>query len=166
MSPRRESTTRRVNDPATSSSTSTHQRCLRHDDDFDCTHNAIPPKTKPIPIQVSKPIKSVPILPSPPIPFPEAEERGEGGKENIEKRFIPREMTLPSAHHSPNTVNRKASEFVIGTVRLSSAPNYQIRSSIPPPFSPKQIRLTVNSRTIGEKLTGFPHQQEEPDTAR
>lgn len=85
VSPRRESTTRRVNDLATSSSTSSHQRCLCHDDVFDCTHNAIPPKTKPIPIQVS------------------------------------REMTLPSAHHSPNTVNRKASEFVMGTVRLSSA---------------------------------------------
>ena len=33
---------------------------------------------------------------------------------------IPLEMTLPSAHHSPNTVNRKASEFVTGIVKLSS----------------------------------------------
>jgi hypothetical protein len=30
-------------------------------------------------------------------------------------------MTLPSAHHSPTTVNKKASEFVMGTVRLNSA---------------------------------------------
>jgi len=30
-------------------------------------------------------------------------------------------MTFFSAHHSPSTVNMKASEFVMGTVKLSSA---------------------------------------------
>lgn len=30
-------------------------------------------------------------------------------------------MTFFSAHHSPNTVNKNAREFVIGTVRLNSA---------------------------------------------
>jgi len=30
-------------------------------------------------------------------------------------------MSLPSAYHSPSTVNRNASEFVMGTVRESSA---------------------------------------------
>lgn len=30
-------------------------------------------------------------------------------------------MTLPSTHHSPTTVNRNASVFTIGTVRLNSA---------------------------------------------
>lgn len=29
-------------------------------------------------------------------------------------------MTFPSANHSPSTVNRNASEFTMGTVRLSS----------------------------------------------
>jgi hypothetical protein len=33
---------------------------------------------------------------------------------------VPLLMTFFSAHHSPNTVNKNASEFVIGTVRLSS----------------------------------------------
>lgn len=37
-----------------------------------------------------------------------------------EERDSPLEMTLPSAHHSPRTVNKNAKEFVIGTVRLSS----------------------------------------------
>lgn len=34
---------------------------------------------------------------------------------------LPLDMTLFSAHHSPSTVNRKAKELVIGTVRLSSS---------------------------------------------
>jgi hypothetical protein len=34
---------------------------------------------------------------------------------------LPLLITFFSAHHSPKTVNRNASEFVIGTVRLSSA---------------------------------------------
>jgi hypothetical protein len=34
---------------------------------------------------------------------------------------IPLEITFPSAHHSPSTVNKKASEFVMGTVNESSA---------------------------------------------
>jgi hypothetical protein len=34
---------------------------------------------------------------------------------------VPLLITFFSAHHSPNTVNKKANEFVIGTVRLSSA---------------------------------------------
>lgn len=75
---------------------------VRHAD-FDCTHSAIPPKTKAIPIQVSK---------SDQLSFPSTLDlRGD---------VIPREITLPSAHHSPKTVNKKASEFVIGTVRLNS----------------------------------------------
>jgi len=34
---------------------------------------------------------------------------------------VSRDITFPSAHHSPSTVNKKASEFVIGTVSESSA---------------------------------------------
>jgi hypothetical protein len=34
--------------------------------------------------------------------------------------FLPRDITFPSAHHSPTTVNRNASELVMGTVRLNS----------------------------------------------
>lgn len=34
---------------------------------------------------------------------------------------MPLDITFPSAHHSPKTVNKNAKEFVIGTVRLSSA---------------------------------------------
>lgn len=40
--------------------------------------------------------------------------------------YLPLEITLPSAYHSPSTVNMKAKEFVIGTVRLNSThPNDQ-----------------------------------------
>jgi hypothetical protein len=35
----------------------------------------------------------------------------------------PFDITFPSAHHSPSTVNKNAREFVIGTVRLSSTIN-------------------------------------------
>lgn len=33
---------------------------------------------------------------------------------------LPLEITFPSAHHSPNTVNKNAKEFVMGTVKLNS----------------------------------------------
>lgn len=39
---------------------------------------------------------------------------------NVMPTHVSRVITLPSAHHSPRTVNRKASEFVIGTVRDNS----------------------------------------------
>ena len=35
---------------------------------------------------------------------------------------VPLDITFPSAHHSPKTVNKNAREFVIGTVRLNSTP--------------------------------------------
>lgn len=39
---------------------------------------------------------------------------------------LPLAMTFPSAHHSPKTVNKNASELVIGTVRLNYAfPTYE-----------------------------------------
>jgi len=38
------------------------------------------------------------------------------------QRDVPLLITFFSAHHSPNTVNKNASEFVIGTVKLNSAP--------------------------------------------
>lgn len=41
-----------------------------------------------------------------------------GGRGDV--KDIPLDITFPSAHHSPNTVNRNAKEFVIGTVRLNS----------------------------------------------
>jgi hypothetical protein len=58
-----------------------------HNYDLLCTHNAMPPSTNAMPIQVS-------LL-----------------------------ITFFSAHHSPSTVNKNASEFVIGTVRLNSTHN-------------------------------------------
>ncbi len=39
----------------------------------------------------------------------------------MEAYNLPLEITFPSVHHSPKTVNRNASEFVMGTVRLNSA---------------------------------------------
>ena len=42
---------------------------------------------------------------------------------------IPLVITLPSTYHSPNTVNRKAKEFVMGTVKLSSTSWSAIYSS-------------------------------------
>lgn len=44
-----------------------------------------------------------------------------GGGQDGNSKEVPLDMTLPSAHHSPRTVKRNAREFVIGTVRLSSA---------------------------------------------
>jgi hypothetical protein len=38
----------------------------------------------------------------------------------VEAYNLPLEITFPSVHHSPKTVNRNASEFVMGTVRLNS----------------------------------------------
>jgi hypothetical protein len=38
-----------------------------------------------------------------------------------QQRDLPLLMTFFSAHHSPSTVNINASEFVMGTVKLSSA---------------------------------------------
>lgn len=38
------------------------------------------------------------------------------------RKDLPLLMTFFSAHHSPKTVNKKAKEFVIGTVRLNSSP--------------------------------------------
>ena len=57
-------------------------------------------------------------------------------------------MTFPSAHHSPKTVNKKASEFVIGTVMLSSITCQHI---LPQIHSPKKLS------------TGLPDYQKEPD---
>ena len=39
---------------------------------------------------------------------------------SLEMGYLPRDMTFPSAHHSPSTVNKKAKLFVMGTVKLSS----------------------------------------------
>lgn len=43
--------------------------------------------------------------------------------EGMQDRYVcnlPLEITFPSAHHSPNTVNKNAKEFVMGTVKLNS----------------------------------------------
>lgn len=69
-------------------------------------------------------------------------------------KTLPFVMTFFSAHHSPKTVNRKASELVIGTVRLSSVRNQSIshQTHIPLP--------------LAEKLTSLSNQQEKPHTPR
>lgn len=68
---------------------------------FDCTHRAMPPRTNAMPSQVSM--------------------GSQWSSMDVELRVIlPFDITLPSAHHSPRTVKRKAREFVIGTVKLSS----------------------------------------------
>lgn len=47
-------------------------------------------------------------------------------------------MTFFSAHHSPSTVNMKARELVIGTVKLSSALPMRIKNHmLPVTFSKK-----------------------------
>lgn len=43
------------------------------------------------------------------------------------KLYIPREITFRSTHQSPRTVNKKAKEFVIGTVKLNSVSIISIR---------------------------------------
>jgi hypothetical protein len=49
-------------------------------------------------------------------------------------------ITLPSAHHSPSTVNIKASEFVMGTVRLNSAFPIKIKNhTLPVTFKRRGI---------------------------
>ena len=73
---------------------------------FDCTHSAMPPRTNTIPIHVSGLFRQpVPghTHPSPSI------------------SHVPLEMTFPSVYHSPNTVNKNAKLFVIGTVKLNSS---------------------------------------------
>lgn len=65
-------------------------------------------------------------------------------------KHIPFVITFLSAHHSPNTVKRKASEFVIGTVRLSS--------------SKSQISHSVTKPTWTRELTSLSNQQEKPHT--
>jgi len=50
-------------------------------------------------------------------------------------------MTLPSAHHSPSTVNKKANEFVIGTVRLNST-----HAKSASPFDQQRTLLIDSSR--------------------
>lgn len=70
--------------------------------DFAITQRAMPPRTRTMPSHVSSEVSL--------------------GSLNIYKTVtVPRDMTLPSAHHSPSTVKRKANELVMGTVRLSSA---------------------------------------------
>lgn len=69
----------------------------------------------------------------------------------VSQANLPREMTLPSAHHSPITVNKKASEFVIGTVNDNS------------------VTLSALSKLSSSKLddchlTSLPDQQKEPNT--
>ncbi|KAL8895992.1 MAG: hypothetical protein Q9192_003334 [Flavoplaca navasiana] len=48
-------------------------------------------------------------------------------------------MTFPSAHHSPNTVNKNANEFVIGTVKLNSMPPHLLSALLPQ--NPLSIRI-------------------------
>lgn len=80
---------------------------------LDWTQSAIPPKTNAIPMQVSVSRYSASGTNT------KAWSRGLfwGGGGMI----VPLDMTFPSAHHSPSTVNRNARELVMGTVRLSSA---------------------------------------------
>lgn len=58
---------------------------------------------------------------------------------------LPLEITFPSAHHSPNTVNKNAKEFVMGTVKLNSVPekkmeNHQVISKV---LNPMQNNFEV-----------------------
>lgn len=70
---------------------------------------------------------------------------------------IPRLITFLSTHHSPATVNKKAKELVIGTVRLNSIPRSE---------KYHWLCLTLPKTTIKRfgLLTGLTNQQEEPDT--
>lgn len=45
------------------------------------------------------------------------------GRSDLIQGDKPFDIAFPSTHHSPRTVNRKARELVIGTVRLNSAQN-------------------------------------------
>lgn len=58
---------------------------------------------------------------------------------------VSRDITLPSTHHSPRTVNKNAREFVIGTVRLSSAC----------PINRKNQTLPVTFNSSGIAYAGF-----------
>lgn len=74
---------------------------------------------------------------------------------------LPFVITFFSAHHSPNTVNKKANEFVIGTVRLNSTRAVSNHFSSHP-FRP---RISISSQQSIE-LTSLPNQQKEPNTPR
>lgn len=99
---------------------------------------------------------------------------------------LPREMTFPSAHHSPNTVNRKARELVIGTVKLSSRETSAARPltqtdlldtfrdwaqflffHVDRRFPLVLLRLMgILEQTNKQERTSLPNQQEEPNTPR
>ena len=67
---------------------------------FECTQRAIPASTRVMPTQVSINVSR--------------------SQTSLYSKYQPLDMTFPSAHHSPRTVNRKANELVMGTVRLNS----------------------------------------------
>ena len=56
-------------------------------------------------------------------------------------------MILPSAHHSPSTVNRNAKLFVIGTVSDSSECDNQLLHNLE---NARKAALSVDSHTILE----------------
>lgn len=64
-------------------------------------------------------------------------------------------ITFLSTHQSPNTVNRKASELVIGTVKLSSAL----------PINRKNHTLPVRLITSGIAYLGFRNKSRTPKKA-
>jgi hypothetical protein len=61
---------------------------------------------------------------------------------------VPLLMTFFSAHHSPSTVNKKASELVMGTVKLSSACPIKIKNQmLPVTFSRRGTAYAGRDRT-------------------
>ena len=92
----------------------------------------MPPRTRLIPIQVSDIASVFPCILA------------------AHNLHIPLDITLPSAHHSPSTVNKEASEFVIGTVNESSA-----EPSVSHIYTEGSNRM---------QLTSLPNEQEKPNT--
>ena len=103
---------------------------------------------------------------------------------------VPLDITFPSAHHSPSTVNRNARELVMGTVRLSSAiggcqsilptkssiftsssPLFFFSQHTSQPSPPYIFSLSANNfpHVLNQKRsppTSLPNQQKEPHTPR
>lgn len=107
--------------------------------------------------------------------------RGDKGCSRWREDDSPLDITLPSANHSPSTVNRKASEFVMGTARLSSTTHpcqsvysrasFRVRARDHPSISSESLiepiwQPTRPEQRVERKLTSPAQQQKEPHTPR
>lgn len=75
-------------------------------------------------------------------------------------------MIFPSTYQSPNTVNKNAMEFVIGTVKLNSASSSSALSSELSLQAYMSRQQQEREGGAGEEHTSLTNQQKEPNTSR